>query len=81
MQRRDATTTQVLGDSGSMDSIQRSELVNAIALPVSRDKVINLLLVESNLSLKNWWNGYRIRYLSASGRHVRQNCPHERRKV
>ena len=51
-----------------MDFVTSGELVNAVALPVSRDnKVINLMLVESNLSLKDSWNGYRTRYRSASG--------------
>ena len=53
MQRRDATTTQVLGDSGSMDSVQRSELVNAIAQHVSLNEIINLLFVQPNLSLED----------------------------
>jgi hypothetical protein len=39
---RNATTSQVLSGGGSMDSVQSSELVNAIALPVSLNELINL---------------------------------------
>ena len=42
---RAAKTSQVLSDGGSMDSVQSSELVNAIALPVSLNEIINLLFV------------------------------------
>ncbi len=81
MQRRDATTTQVLGDCGSMDSVQRSELVNAIALHVSLNEIINLPFVQPNLSLEDSANGHRSRNLNASGRNPRQNSQRDGRKV
>lgn len=70
---RDATTNQVLDDSGSMDSAQRRELVNAIALHVSLNEIINLLFVQPNLSLEDSANGHRSRDLNPSGRNPRQN--------
>lgn len=42
-----------------MDAVQSSKLVYPIALQVSLNKIINLLLVESNLSLKNSANRLR----------------------
>lgn len=71
MSLRDATTTQMLSDSGSMDSVQRRELVNAIALPVSLNKIINLLLVEPKLSLEDSASGHRSSCWNETGRNPR----------
>jgi len=50
---RDATTTQVMSDSSSMDSVPSGELVNAITPPVSLNKIVDLLFVEPDLSLED----------------------------
>ena len=64
-----------------MDAVQSSELVNAIALPVSLNEIINLLFVEPNLSPKDSANSHRSRNSSASGRNPRRNSHHDVREV
>ena len=51
-----------------MDAVQSSKVVNPIALQVSLHKIINLLLVEPNLSLEDSASGHRSSCWNETGR-------------